>query len=212
MYLSWLAKKEDMTGEIQGLSQRRLRKAVAEGMILSSAIFKDEDRFLLYIESIDNPVSPSALLPELASLMEKSRWMDGKGEFVPLTDIFHNNEPIGREDWERTAEYTPICKIARIYPQMVSSYIFYHYRLQEEQYGLRHQYGVIYERDGWLFFYKELPLKVGRPSRAGKMKTKDSPENWDMVMKPHFWEWNNAEGEKRIWRDSDLWISVGGKG
>ena len=51
MYLSWLAKKEDMTGEIQGLSQRRLRKAVAEGMILSSAIFKDEDRFLLYIES-----------------------------------------------------------------------------------------------------------------------------------------------------------------
>jgi len=91
---------------------------------------------------------------------------------------------------------------------MVSSYIFYHFQLQEEQPGaLGSKYGLISQHENLLFFYMEKPDVAESESYAGHLKTQHTPPNWGDVMDPHFQPWPDDEGE-RLWRPIECILAV----
>lgn len=63
-------------------------------------------------------------------------------------------------------------------PEMVSSYIFYHYQLQEERPACGNKYGLISITENLLFFYTEEPVVKEEALYDGRMKTANTPGNW----------------------------------
>jgi L-rhamnose mutarotase len=93
-------------------------------------------------------------------------------------------------------------------PEMVSSYIFYHFQLQEEKPGaLGSKYGLISQHENLLFFYMEKPDVAENESYAGHLKTQNTPPNWGDVMDPHFQPWSDEDGE-RLWRPIECVFAV----
>jgi len=92
-----------------------------------------------------------------------------------------------------------IGSIAFLKPDMVSSYVFYHYQMQEEKPGSFNQSYSIGLHGELLFSYYELPAMRG-PSHIGKLATNHTPSNWHDVMAELF-----AAGQAA---DSPLWMKL----
>ncbi len=182
----------------------------ASGDVMTIHLFQWGDHFIAYFESVDQVVLPETLLGERFDLFQA--W-PGKARpriFVPMTDIFHCQEP-GRggidpvEDWRRKAPVERVGgRLARLNPDKVSSYVFYHYQLQEEKPGSFDKYCLIAVHEELIFFYQEYPAVVEQPPRAGKLSTTNTPDHWHDVMFPHFNLWEDAPSGQEIWREIDL--------
>jgi len=125
-----------------------------------------------------------------------------------MMDIFHFNRPQSLEHWRR--DLPPEACTARVVylrPEMVSSYIFLHYQMQEEKPGGGDKYGQISLHENLLFFYLEQPATNEAAQHKGQLKTKQTPPNWHEVMFPHFQPWGDTEGEE-LWRPIELFCSV----
>ena len=146
---------------------------------------------------------PALLFPEAASVL--SAW---PGEAAPrlfarMTDIFHYQRPAGREHWSRNGGTEGYGRIARLKPDQVASYVFYHYQYQEEKPGDGDKYGIIGLHEELLFFYAERPSTVEPAPYPGRLTTSSTPEDWGAAMQPHFIEWEQAGGSERIWLNLD---------
>ncbi|MEF2245280.1 hypothetical protein [Paenibacillus sp. IITD108] len=97
-----------------------------------------------------------------------------------------------------------IGSIAVLKPDMVSSYVFYHYQMQEEMPGSFNQSYCIGLHGALLFSYYELPAIKGA-SRVGKLATNHTPSNWHDVMAGHFTTGQGAE--KSVWTKLDIWFA-----
>lgn len=126
---------------------------------------------------------------------------------IPMIDIFHDGVPSGEN---RTGKER-IGSIARLKPDMVSSYIFYHYQKQEESPNSFNESYMIGALGRILFSYHELPATINMDKRTGLLSTDHSPDNWHEVMLPHFEFWDGEKGES-IWRNMDeVWYQGTGK-
>ncbi|MCB0062225.1 MAG: hypothetical protein KDE19_08925, partial [Caldilineaceae bacterium] len=127
--------------------------------------------------------------------------------FVPMMDIFHylapenlHGDPVAV--WRRKAPVQQAWgRLARLQPAMVSSYIFYHYQMQEEKPGVGDQYGIISLHEDLIFFYQERPAVVRPAENPGKLQTTNTPNHWHDVMFPHFHLWEDAPAGQEIWRE-----------
>ena len=81
---------------------------------------------------------------------------------------------------------------------MVSSYIFYHYQLQEEKQCSGDKYSSIYLLGNLLAMYHEFPIEEEKEKYNGKLKTNNTPINWHEIMSQHFLSWDDFDGE---WRE-----------
>lgn len=73
---------------------------------------------------------------------------------------------------------------------MISSYIYYHYQLQEERAFTGDKYEIIAMHENLLFGYQEFPKVIEEPVVPGRLNTKGTPENWqDSCMDLHFQPW-----------------------
>lgn len=183
---------------------------LAPGDLLTISLFRWEAHFLLYWESIAQALTPETIFGALPDLLES--WPGGANlqpptarSFVPMMDIFHCLAPESVEHWRRKQPIERIWgRVARLKPEMVSSYIFYHYQLQEEQPGSFDKYGIISLHENLIFFYQELPAIVEEPRWVGKLTTSHTPPNWHEVMFPHFHLWEDAPAGQEIWREVEL--------
>ncbi|OUS70802.1 hypothetical protein B1748_27845 [Paenibacillus sp. MY03] len=90
-------------------------------------------------------------------------------------------------------------------PEMVSSYVFYHYQKQEEHPGsfnLSYSIGLLGEL---LFSYCELPA-LKESSRIGKLATDHTPLNWHEVMAEHFAA--GAVAGQSVWTEMELYFAL----
>lgn len=180
------------------------------GDLLTVSLFQWNRHLIAYWESVDQRQSAETFFGEPFDLLEAWPGMAQPRAFVPMMDIFHYQEP-GRggldplEDWRRKTPVTRVGgRLARLKPEMVSSYIFYHYQLQEERPGRVDKYGLITLHEDLIFFYQEYPPVVEEPRRAGKLSTANTPDHWHDVMFPHFSLWNDAPAGQEIWREISL--------
>jgi len=186
-----------------------LSKQVANDQLLTASLFQWNDQLFFYCESLRTKLGASELLTPLDDLLETWPGEGTPRHWVPMMDIFHYSRPLSVDHWRRSeapGEYT--ARIIYLRPEMVSSYIFYHFQLQEEQPGaLGSKYGLISQHENLLFFYMEKPDVAESESYAGHLKTQHTPPNWGDVMDPHFQPWPDDEGE-RLWRPIECILAV----
>jgi hypothetical protein len=182
-----------------------LKTGLNPGEVMTASAFHWGQAFYLYWESVQYPIEPDALFADV--LLHLQHW---PGEvapraFVPMMDIFHGMPALNVAQWQRKHQNERVQgRVARLRPEQVSSYIFYHYQLQEERPGSFDKYGIISIHENVLFYYQELPAVVEQPAPTGKLPTANTPDNWHEVMLPHFLLWNDAPAGQEIWRDINL--------
>ncbi len=142
---------------------------------------------------------PALLLPGADSVLSAWPGEPRRRLFVPMADIFHYQRPAGGEHWRRTRQTESYGRIARLKPEKVSSYVFYHYQYQEEKPGDGDKYGLIGLHENLLFFYAERPSTVEPAPYEGMLTTRNTPEDWGAVMQPHFIEWPDKQENEKIW-------------
>lgn len=173
----------------------KIRKEYFEtGKIMNVNAFAFKNELYVYIESCDDAILPEVLFSGMEEHL--CLWPDGENKyFYPQTEIFHFNQPQSNEHWERKQK--PDCcaaLIAKIVPERASSYIFYHYQLQEEQPGNGDKYGRIFIMGDTTFFYRELPQVKEDPLHKGKLNTQNTPpsDKWQSLMEKHFVLWDDT--------------------
>jgi hypothetical protein len=99
-------------------------------------------------------------------------------------------------------------RVALIKPDMVSSYIYYHYMLQEGHTGCDNKYCMIGIDGNLIFYYEELPKTAEERLPGWERKISHlSPEwhlTWQELMEPHFILSNDSINEDRMLRPCEL--------
>lgn len=171
--------------------------------LLTISLFQWERHIFAYWESIGQPLVPTTLFGDMHEQLAVWPGTPEPRTFVPMLDIFHGLEPRDVEQWRRRRPVERIQgRITRLKPTMASSYIFYHYQLQEEKPGHHDKYWQINQHEDLLFFYQELP-PTPEP-QTGKLSTSNTPPDWQTLMFPHFQLWEDAPPGEEIWRQVSL--------
>lgn len=167
---------------------------VSSGQIMTLAAYHWNDNIFLYYECVQDDIMPEVIFPEVMDYMQ-----DWPGEclmrkWIPMIDVFHFNEPADYEHWIRKE---PVelrrGRVAHLKPEMMSSYIYYHYQLQEERAFLGGKYEIIAMHENLLFGYQEFPNVVEEPIIPKKLHTSGTPANWnDSRMDLHFQPWEDG--------------------
>lgn len=145
------------------------------------SVFTYREKIYMYFESENPNVDPETVVSgNLKEFPDGSHWMR-------MYDIFHYAKPKSAEHWERKIEgKTPIMRLMYLKDEMVSSYVFYHYRYQEEIPGDGDKYGYIGLLGNMLAFYLEEPVELD-PEAEGWLTTHDTPiDRWGQEMERHF--------------------------
>ena len=178
-----------------------LNQLIAEQKLLTFSVFKWQHHIFLHYETTDTPceeTEPDRLVPGLETYLESFPGGVAPRYYVPMYDIFHYSHPLSLAHWQRKTAFQPLGQIVRLKPEMLSSYIFYHYQLQEEKPGCGDKYGMISIHENLLFFYLEMPGVTETAAIPGKLATQNTPENWQELMHRHFIKWEDGDYWKKI--------------
>ncbi|WNR43463.1 hypothetical protein [Paenibacillus roseipurpureus] len=209
MYLSMLIPsftEASIAGMMQRLEDRG--QQMKEQGLVTCSLFQLDQWICTYLESEDG----SQQLPweEIAEGWLE-RWPSPAGPClaVRMPDIYHDGVPMDRQSWRdgRTIERR-VGSLARLKSEYVSSYVFYHYQVQEEKPEHFNKTYTIGLYDGLIFSYAEHPSVVSRVKPQGKLSTSNTPANWHEVMEPHFDHWTDASGERTPWRPMRHLITI----
>ena len=185
--------------------------------LLGLCAYRWEGNIFVYSESEGEPANPHELLRPLLpalSIWPGSAVPDcdepSPRHWIEMTDVFHFNEPAGKEHWRRkTRVEHRIGKLGVLKPEAVSSYIYYHYGLQEERTFSGDKYEIIALNENLLFGYFELPEIVEEPPYPPRLRTESMPKNWSEARIPeHFIRWPDMPNSLR---PIEMWLSVWGK-
>jgi len=169
-------------------------RLVEEGALMTVAGFQWKQQLFLYYECMNDVIQPEHIMPELTSLLADWPGEEMPRKWVRLMDVFHFNAPASREHWLRKGPVERrVGRVAHLKPEMVASYIYYHYQLQEEWAFHGPKYEIIGLHENLLFGYQEFPAVVEEPVIAKKLQTKGTPQSWeDSRMDLHFQPWEDG--------------------
>lgn len=182
-----------------------LKAQMKEAGAQNLSLFYWDSLLFLYYESPAKGIDPHSLFQRCEAGLETWPGADIPRSWVPMMDIFHYQQPVSEEPWRRdnhTAK--PFARIARLKPEQVASYIFYHYQYQEERPGDGDKYGIIALHENLMFFYSEHPATMESPSYKGKLSTAHTPADWMAAMNPHFIMWDEETDNSLIWLEIPL--------
>jgi L-rhamnose mutarotase len=198
--------EEAGTGRL--LEQIPAIKAMADtGRIMTLSAYRWQKNVFLYYECIDCEIRPGELFAAVGSLLEDWPGKAEKRQWIPMTDVFHFNEPVSAEHWKRKHPVEKrVGMVAHLRPEMIASYIYYHYQLQEERAFSGDKYELISLHENLLFGYLERPEIVEEPLTPKKLNTSGTPVNWlDSRMDLHFIPWEDGTP---YFKDIELIFSV----
>jgi hypothetical protein len=204
--------KEGKIGEYIGKHYEYIRDLASNGVIMTLSLFKSKRRLFLYYECITRPITPDEMFPMLGNLLEVYPCETGNRSWIPMLDIFHFSKPINADHWMRKQPVQEhVGKIARIKPEMLSSYIHYHYILQEEITLINNKYCTIGLYENLIFYYEELPLVEEVTEIRNKNSMSKLPSNWTEIwqdlMEPHFILWEDTSENDRKLKTCKLLLS-----
>ncbi|NOV01070.1 hypothetical protein [Paenibacillus planticolens] len=166
-------------------------KLVERGKVMTAAAYSWRNNLFLYYECMDCQVTPDEIAGSAVPFLKDWPGHSEPRKWIQMIDVFHFNEPASNEHWLRkqTVEKR-VGRVAHLKPEMISSYIYYHYQLQEERAFTGDKYEIIAMHENLLFGYQEFPKVIEEPVMPGCLSTKGTPENWnDSRMDLHFQPW-----------------------
>lgn len=179
-----------------------LNSLIENEKLMTLSIFKWGQRFFLYYECIDSIITPQELFGDTHDLLLKWPGEDALRDWVPMYDIYHCCTPADEQFWKRKqAVKRAYASVNRLRPEMLSSYIFYHYQYQEEKPGDFAKYASIHLLENLMFFYREEPDSPVLPPLEGGLDTSNTPGQWEDLMKLHFIPWEDDPDFKKPWRE-----------
>ena len=192
--------KKESINDINSLSmlcKDDIAKLIEERVLMTASLYRWENQLFLYYECIDKDIAPDFFLGGIRGLLEEWPALGGKEKWMSMIEIFHFDVPIDEAQWKRRLPVEDrAAKLARIKPEMLSSYIYYHYMLQEGKRDMGNKYCVIGLHENFILHYEEHPLDIVKPSFTGKLEDfKLKMENWEDMMYPHFIQWEDEEEE-----------------
>ena len=190
-------------------SKEKIKDYIDKEKIMTLSLSCSGEDIFLYYECIEEMTMPDRLFENAREFLKPWPGEESDRYFVPMMDIFHYNKPLSKEHWERKqkVDYRHV-RVARLKPEMVSSYIFYHYQYQEESPGDGDKYGIIGIHENMLCFYLEHPTVKEASLYKGKLETNNTPEDWISLMLPHFILWEDAKEDQQIWRETEVILSI----
>jgi hypothetical protein len=99
-------------------------------------LFARERDLFIYTECADPIWTPEQTLASVAELLEPWPGAEKTRRWIPMMDIFHYQRCVAVE--RRQRREPPVNRwgrVVRLRPEKVSSYIYYHYQMQEEESG-----------------------------------------------------------------------------
>jgi len=186
-------------------AEDQAREALSQCTLPDAIIALTAHRFrrnlYFYYECDGEPIAPEAIFPGLVAHLEPIPCRDEPRHFAQMIDIFHYQVPGERAAWRTGEAGEPWVRIAMIKPDMLASYIFYHWQLQEERPGDGPKYGVIAVHENMLYFYMERPFTAEPATYPGKLTTSNTPGGWGELMNPHFIPWPDTTPDQALFRD-----------
>lgn len=176
--------------------------------LLSLSLFQLERYLCVYVEQETSQSGFDWSAPIADSL---ACWQTSQGlrKAALMPDVFHDGVPVDYHLWrgERVIEER-VGALAFLKPEMVSSYVYYHYQMQEERPESFNKTYTIGLYGNILFSYAETPksLHVIRPQRT--LNTNHTPDHWHELMEPHFEPWQTAGGWNRTWCKMNHLITI----
>ncbi len=170
-----------------------VRRLVQDGVLMTAAAFSWKDNVFLYYECIDEQIAPEALTGAAIEYLSDWKGEAAPRKWIPMVDVFHFNEPAGYEHWLRKSPVERrVGRVAHLKREMMASYIYYHYQLQEERAFSGNKYEMIAMHENLLFGYQEFPLVIEDQVIPGRLSTKGTPVPWeDSRMDLHFQPWED---------------------
>ena len=161
---------------------------------MTLSLYKWEQNIFLYYECIGITIQPHDIFSNLGDCLMGWPGKKDKRKWIPMMDVFHFNQPISKKHWRRKKPVErKVGKVAHLKPEMISSYIYYHYQLQEERAFLGDKYEIISLHENLLFGYFEFPKVIEEPLVEKKLSTSGTPKNWeDAHMDVHFIPWEDG--------------------
>ncbi|MDR6549933.1 hypothetical protein [Paenibacillus qinlingensis] len=189
----WQIGQEDSGLKALVLNQQA-QQLVEQGELMTVAAFIWRTNLFLYYECINREVLPDEIAGAVVPFLQDWPGHDEPRKWILMIDVFHFNEPASYEHWLRKEPVeTRVGRVAHLKPEMMSSYIYYHYQLQEERAFHGDKYEIIAMHENLLFGYQEFPKVIEEPEVAGRLNTKGTPENWnDSRMDLHFQPWEDG--------------------
>ncbi|REE86529.1 hypothetical protein A8990_110139 [Paenibacillus taihuensis] len=183
--------------------QEQLQSNLRERGAIVCSVFREGNYLFTYLESAKQIDSIWTDAEMLTPLLQAWPSLDGEAGTYELrmNDIFHDDWPnVDEVPWRHSGYRAEqrIGSLARLKPEMYSSYVFLHYQLQEEKPRLFSKYYMIGSFDQYIFSYNELPSIVEQP-RVGQLTTTNSPPDWGEAMEPHFEPWTEMVEAERLW-------------
>lgn len=159
------------SGDAKALAQALLSDApVVESLIaaekcLTVALYRHEGMLFLYMEALEETLTPEVLFPHLSALL--SLW-PGKADADPaellkprswvyMYPIYYHEEPETKEQWARVGEKKRRGRIAILKEEKLFSYVYYHKALVDEGLLEGDKYQFIALHENILFSYFEEP-------------------------------------------------------
>lgn len=173
---------------------RALALKQQEGRLLSTGLYTWEGNLFWYAECVHGALCPETVFGPLAPFLETWPGTAAARTWIPMTVVFHFDEPQSLAYWARPYPIEKrMGKIARLRPEMIASYIYFHYQLQEEQAFPGEKFKFITLHENLLFMYDEVPPVIGKPSHQGKLSTNNTPQDWAQArMDLHFIPWDDG--------------------
>lgn len=172
----------------------RPSELIREGCFMTVAVFCWELQLFLYCECKGAEIGPESIVSGVHEYLKEWPGEKEARRWVPMIEVFHFNEPGSEEHWRRKAPVeSRKGRVAHLKPEMMSSYIYYHYQLQEERAFHGPKYEIIAMHENLLFGYQEFPVVVEEPVTEGKLNTQGTPKDWnDSRMDMHFQPWEDG--------------------
>lgn len=177
--------------------------------IVSCSIFTKESSVFVYFENESESCCEWEWPWPCRELLETWPGIGGTKRYaVPMLDIFHDGEPEIRKTRGDDCGIERIGMLARLKPSKYSSYIFYHYAMQEEKPSCFNPTYLIGAHEEFIFSYhlRPTPPFENGPTRM-KWPAPITPENWHEVMLPHFIPWSESEQGPILWKKMDIILS-----
>ncbi|NLK74803.1 MAG: hypothetical protein GX288_05880 [Clostridiales bacterium] len=172
----------------------KAKHLVDDGKLMTISAYRWKSNIFLYYECIEEDIYPEEIFTSLDEYMEDWPGKDEYRKWIPMIDVFHFNAPASVEHWRRKEPVEErVGRVAHLKPEMMSSYIYYHYQLQEERAFLGGKYEIIAMHENLLFGYQEFPAVVEEPVLEKKLNTSGTPKDWkDSRMDLHFQPWEDG--------------------
>lgn len=175
-YRGTLKQEENKQEKIEALlklDRDNASEAVQQGRCLTVALYRHEQMIFLYVETLDEELTPQELFPRFTQSLELWPERKGKMPWSPMHHIYYHAIPESVEQWAREGKKTRRGRIALLLEDKLFSYVYHHQAIVDEGLLEGDQYQSIALHGDILFSYFEEPRmnthikkEIKEPSQA----------------------------------------------